>query len=65
MRIQARETNYGTRVDYILVTKGLLPWISYGDIQPALKGSDHCPIYIDLHDEIPSIPGKPSRCATR
>ena len=52
MRIQARETNYGTRVDYILVTKGLLPWISYGDIQPALKGSDHCPIYIDLRDEI-------------
>ncbi|KAI0358310.1 DNase I-like protein [Trametes cingulata] len=52
MRIQARETNYGTRVDYILVTKGLLPWIQHGDIQPSLKGSDHCPIYIDLRDEI-------------
>ncbi|KAI0718087.1 Endonuclease/exonuclease/phosphatase [Cerioporus squamosus] len=52
MKLQARETNYGTRVDYILVTKGLLPWISYGDIQPSLKGSDHCPIYIDLRDEI-------------
>ncbi|KAI0793803.1 Endonuclease/exonuclease/phosphatase [Fomes fomentarius] len=52
MKIQARETNYGTRVDYILVTKGLLPWISHGDIQPSLKGSDHCPIYIDLREEI-------------
>ncbi|GJE90330.1 DNase I-like protein [Phanerochaete sordida] len=52
MRIQARETNYGTRVDYILVTKGLLKWIKHGDIQPSVKGSDHCPIYIDLHDEI-------------
>lgn len=52
MKIQARETNYGTRVDYILVTKGLLPWISHGDIQPTLKGSDHCPIYIDLREEI-------------
>ncbi|KAI0741250.1 Endonuclease/exonuclease/phosphatase [Daedaleopsis nitida] len=52
MKIQARETNYGTRVDYILVTKGLLPWISHGDIQPSLKGSDHCPIYVDLLDEI-------------
>ncbi|KAH8103897.1 DNase I-like protein [Cristinia sonorae] len=51
-KISARETNYGTRVDYILVTKGLLRWIKHGDIQPALKGSDHCPIYIDLHDEI-------------
>ncbi|OSD05269.1 DNase I-like protein [Trametes coccinea BRFM310] len=52
MRIQARETNYGTRVDYILVTKGLLPWIQHGDILPSLKGSDHCPIYIDLRDEL-------------
>ncbi|RPD64027.1 DNase I-like protein [Lentinus tigrinus ALCF2SS1-7] len=52
MKLQARETNYGTRVDYILVSKGLLPWISHGNIQPSLKGSDHCPIFIDLHDEI-------------
>ncbi|KAH9893283.1 DNase I-like protein [Cubamyces lactineus] len=52
MKLQARETNYGTRVDYILVTKGLLPWIQHGDILPSLKGSDHCPIYIDLRDEI-------------
>lgn len=51
-KLQARETNYGGRIDYILVTKGLLPWISHGDIQPSLKGSDHCPIYIDLRDEI-------------
>jgi AP endonuclease 2 len=39
-------------VDYILVTKGLLKWIKHGDIQTSVKGSDHCPIYIDLHDEI-------------
>ncbi|GBE86285.1 Endonuclease/exonuclease/phosphatase [Sparassis latifolia] len=51
-KLSARETNYGTRVDYILVTRGLLPWIALGDIQPSLKGSDHCPIYIDLRDEL-------------
>ncbi|THH32046.1 hypothetical protein EUX98_g2152 [Antrodiella citrinella] len=51
-KISARESNYGTRVDYILVTKGLLRWIKHGDIQASLKGSDHCPIYIDLNDEI-------------
>ncbi|KAH9933485.1 Endonuclease/exonuclease/phosphatase [Fomitopsis serialis] len=44
-RLQARETNYGARIDYVLVTRGLLPWAS-------LKGSDHCPIYVDLHDEL-------------
>ncbi|KAH0836508.1 Endonuclease/exonuclease/phosphatase [Lanmaoa asiatica] len=57
-KISARETNYGTRVDYILVTQGMLPWIKHGDIQPLLKGSDHCPIYIDLHDEITTSTGQ-------
>ncbi|KAG1901821.1 Endonuclease/exonuclease/phosphatase [Suillus fuscotomentosus] len=57
-KISARETNYGTRVDYILVTPGMLPWIKHGDIQPSLKGSDHCPIYIDLHDEITTDAGE-------
>lgn len=60
-KIQARETNYGTRVDYILVTPGLLKWIKHGDIQPSLKGSDHCPIYIDLHDEITTESGETLR----
>ncbi|KAI0736461.1 DNase I-like protein [Fomitopsis betulina] len=51
-RLQARETNYGARIDYVLVTRGLLSWIKHGDIQPMLKGSDHCPVYVDLHDEL-------------
>ena len=57
-KISARETNYGTRVDYILVTQGMLPWIKQGDIQPLLKGSDHCPIFVDLHDEITTSTGQ-------
>lgn len=56
-KICARETNYGTRVDYILATRGILPWIKHGDIQPSVKGSDHCPMYIDLHDEITTDAG--------
>jgi AP endonuclease 2 len=36
----------------VLVTPGLLPWIKAGDIQPSIKGSDHCPIFVDFHDEI-------------
>ncbi|KAL5537093.1 APN2 [Sanghuangporus sanghuang] len=51
-KIEARRTNYGTRIDYFLLTKGLLPWFKRGDIQPQVKGSDHCPVYIDLHDQI-------------
>jgi AP endonuclease-2 len=36
----------------------MLPWIKHGDIQPSLNGSDHCPIFIDLHDEIVTSAGE-------
>ncbi|KAF9443310.1 DNase I-like protein [Macrolepiota fuliginosa MF-IS2] len=51
-KISARDTNYGTRIDYILITPGLLPWIKAADVQQHVKGSDHCPVFIDLHDQI-------------
>ncbi|KAG8691658.1 Class II abasic (AP) endonuclease [Ceratobasidium sp. 423] len=60
-RTNARESNYGTRIDYILITKGLLPWFKHGDIQPDIRGSDHCPVFIDLHDEITSPDGRVSQ----
>lgn len=50
--INARPSNYGTRIDYVLVTPGLLPWIKEADIAPHVHNSDHCPVYIDLHDQI-------------
>ncbi|KAJ7125805.1 Endonuclease/exonuclease/phosphatase [Mycena crocata] len=56
-KISARESNYGTRIDYILVTPGLLPWIKAADIQPEIKGSDHCPVFIDLHEQIVDAQG--------
>ncbi|KAF8508888.1 Endonuclease/exonuclease/phosphatase [Gautieria morchelliformis] len=51
-KIAARDSNYGTRLDYILLTRGLIPWFKHGDIQASIRGSDHCPVYVDLHDEI-------------
>lgn len=42
----------GTRIDYILASKGLKPWFKYSDIQPDIMGSDHCPVYADFLDEI-------------
>lgn len=47
-----RETNYGSRIDYILATPGLLPWIKTCGIQPHIYGSDHCPVIADFHDSI-------------
>lgn len=27
-------------------------WVKHSDIQADVKGSDHCPVFVDLHDEI-------------
>ncbi|KAG8748411.1 Class II abasic (AP) endonuclease [Ceratobasidium sp. 414] len=64
-RTNARESNYGTRIDYILITEGLLPWFKHGDIQPDIRGSDHCPVFIDLHDEITLPDGRVLRLADK
>lgn len=57
-RINARETNYGTRLDYILATPGLLPWIKTCEIQPQIIGSDHCPVIAEFHESITTEEGK-------
>ena len=55
--IDARPVNYGARLDYTIVSPGLMPWVKGADIQPDIYGSDHCPVYIDLHDSL-EIEGK-------
>ncbi|KAG8754762.1 Class II abasic (AP) endonuclease [Serendipita sp. 396] len=57
-KISARESNYGCRIDFILITPGLRRWVKHGDIQASVKGSDHCPVYIDLHDSITDETGR-------
>ncbi|SGY35282.1 BQ5605_C002g01747 [Microbotryum silenes-dioicae] len=51
-KTEARKSNHGARIDYILITPGLRPWVKEADIQADVPGSDHCPIYVDFHDEI-------------
>ncbi|KAK2459260.1 hypothetical protein APHAL10511_008737 [Amanita phalloides] len=60
-KISARESNYGTRIDYILITKGLVPWIKAADVQQQIKGSDHCPVFTDLHEKITNPDGSITR----
>ncbi|KAG0235737.1 Class II abasic (AP) endonuclease [Actinomortierella wolfii] len=50
--INARPSNYGTRLDFILVTKNLLPWFKSCDRLPNIVGSDHCPVVCEFWDEI-------------
>ncbi|KFM68318.1 DNA-(apurinic or apyrimidinic site) lyase 2, partial [Stegodyphus mimosarum] len=40
----ARLTNYGTRIDYVLLSSNLLPLLMNCDILSDYDGSDHCPV---------------------
>lgn len=52
--IDARSGNYGSRIDYILVSRGLWAWVAHADIWPHVHGSDHCPVVLELHDSLGS-----------
>ncbi|MCA9845022.1 MAG: exodeoxyribonuclease III [Dehalococcoidia bacterium] len=43
-----RERNIGWRIDYVFVSSDLLPHLRDAFIEPAVMGSDHCPVGIDL-----------------
>jgi exodeoxyribonuclease-3 len=44
----ARERNIGWRLDYIFVSRDLLPYVVDADIHPNVLGSDHCPVSLTL-----------------
>mgnify|MGYP002779608906 CR=1 FL=1 len=43
-----REQNKGWRIDYISATESLKPFLKDADIFPAVKHSDHCPVYAEI-----------------
>ncbi|MEM7585618.1 MAG: exodeoxyribonuclease III [Acidobacteriota bacterium] len=51
-RFGVRERNIGWRIDYILASPGAMPFVRSAAIHPDVMGSDHCPISVDVDDEI-------------
>lgn len=45
---QARERNVGWRIDYVFVSRALAPKLRNAFLLPAVMGSDHCPVGIDI-----------------
>lgn len=43
-----RERNIGWRIDYFFITPGLRDRVKSATILPNIKGSDHCPIVLEL-----------------
>ncbi|SCU91303.1 LADA_0F09186g1_1 [Lachancea dasiensis] len=56
-----RPINYGSRVDYILVSKESRDMIRKSDIWPHIMGSDHCPVFADLRLNTGLRPGESDR----
>jgi AP endonuclease-2 len=52
-----RPANFGSRIDYIICSDEMLDWFESSNIQEGLHGSDHCPVYAVLRDQI-NIGGK-------
>jgi len=51
-RFKARERNTGWRIDYFLVSTGLVDKIKSVKIYSDVMGSDHCPVSIELGTEL-------------
>lgn len=51
-RFRARERNIGWRLDYYLITKGLLKSIEDTIIHDGVLGSDHCPVDLVLKNSL-------------
>lgn len=47
-RFHAREKNVGWRIDYFVVSQRLVPQITAAAIHTDIKGSDHCPVELDV-----------------
>lgn len=59
----ARQTNYGTRIDYIFSDRPLVETAFIGvDIMPEVEGSDHCPVWAQLSCTLQSSPKCPPLC---
>ncbi len=47
-RAGCRERNVGWRLDYALLSPGALPYLKAARIHTRVKGSDHCPVRVEL-----------------
>jgi exodeoxyribonuclease-3 len=45
---KAREKNVGWRIDYVCISKALRPRLKSAGILPEVRGSDHCPVTMEL-----------------
>lgn len=57
-KINARPGNFGSRIDFILCSLDMKSWFVESNTQDGLMGSDHCPVYAVMKDEVEVDGGK-------
>jgi len=51
-RFGVREKNIGWRIDYVLASEAAAPFIQDAFILPEVRGSDHCPVGVEVDRKI-------------
>ena len=59
---RARQTNYGTRIDYVCVDKHLAPKALECELMTDFDGSDHCPVAATLDCDVTAAKVLPPLC---
>lgn len=64
--LDSRKINYGTRIDYILLSKSLAGHLRKAEVWQEMEGSDHCPVFAELAMELvaSSQQSQPSLCSS-
>ena len=60
----ARQTNFGTRIDYVLLDKNLDKQLDSAEVHAKYMGSDHCPVSADITVCIKPALKVPSLCSS-
>jgi exodeoxyribonuclease-3 len=58
-RKTVRERNIGWRIDFVLASRAAMPFVRAAFILPEVRGSDHCPIGVDLDPSILTAASSP------
>jgi exodeoxyribonuclease-3 len=51
-RKTVRERNIGWRIDFVLASAAAMPFVRAAFLLPQVRGSDHCPIGVDLDPSV-------------
>jgi exodeoxyribonuclease-3 len=51
-RVGVRQKNIGWRIDLVLASPAAMPFITRAVIESTVTGSDHCPVGVDVDDDI-------------